>query len=141
MCDKMRRITKLDRKAWLRIVEAFLAIIIVLGAVLVIMVRQKPNVDISESIYERQGQILDLISKNEELRNEVLIEKTDKIDLAILELVPGNWNYSTNICNITLICPNPKEVYDTEVYSREKMITANLTKYAPKKLRFFVWMK
>jgi len=138
---EMRKITRLDRKAWLRIVEAFLAIIIILGAVLVIMVKQEPKTDISESVYERQGQILEIISKNSELRNDILIGKTDAIDSAVLELVPGNWNYSMNICNITLICPNPVEVHETEVYSREKMITSNLTKYAPKKLRFFVWMK
>ena len=137
----MRKITKLDKKAWLRIVEAFLAIIIILGAVLVIMVKQEPKTDISESVYERQGQILDIISKNEELRNDILIEKGDQIEIVILELIPGNWNYSINICNITLICPNPIQVHETEVYSREKMVTSNLTKYSPKKLRFFVWMK
>ena len=137
----MRKITKIDKKAWLRIVEAFLAIIIILGAVLVIMIKQEPKTDISESVYERQGQILEIISKNEALRNDVLIEKTDVIESTILELVPGNWNYSINICGLTLICPNPVQVHETEVYSREKMITSNLTKYAPKKLRFFVWMK
>jgi len=137
----MRKITKPDKRAWLRIVEAFLAIIIILGAVLVIMVKQKPKADISESIYERQGQILDIISKNEELRNDVLIGEKDEINSIILNLIPGNWDYSINICNLTLICPNPFQVHETEVYSREKMITSNLTKYSPKKLRFFVWMK
>jgi len=137
----MRKITAKDRKAWLRIVEAFLAIIIILSAVLVIMVKQKPKADISGAVYERQGQILDIISKNEELRNDVLIEKSDEINSAILNLIPGNWDYSINICNLTLICPNPIQVYETEVYSREKMITSNLTKYSPKKLSFFVWMK
>ena len=137
----MRKITKLDKKAWLRIVEAFLAIVIILGAVLVIMVRQTPKTDISESVYERQGQILDMISKNEELRNEVLVGGKDKIESTILELVPENWNYSINICDLNSICSNPDNVYETEVYSREKMITSNLTKYSLKKLRFFVWMK
>ena len=137
----MRTLTKKDRKAWLRIVEAFLSIIIILGVVLVIMVKQKPKTDISESVYERQGQILEIISKNNELRNDILIENKDKVEVAISGLVPGNWNYSINICNITLICPNPVQVHETEVYSREKMIAANLTRYSPKKLRFFVWMK
>lgn len=137
----MRKITKIDKRAWLRIVEAFLAIIIILSAILVITVKQKPKTDISEGVYGRQGQILDMISKNEELRNDVLIEKTDEIENTISELIPGHWNYSINICNITLICPNPIDVYDTEIYSREKMITSNLTKYSPKKLRFFVWVK
>lgn len=58
-----------------------------------------------------------------------------------LGLVPGEWDYSTNICNLTLICPNPVNVYEKEVYSTEIVITSNLTKYSPKKLRFFVWVE
>ena len=51
---------KKDRKAWLRIIEAFLAILIIFGAVLVILSRQPEQADISEGVYERQRQILEV---------------------------------------------------------------------------------
>ena len=130
---------KLDRKGWLRIIEAFLAIIIVLSAIVFIMAKSTPRTDISESVYEKQRQILEIISKNNDLRNDVLIEEKTNINNLIKSMVPGEWGYSTNICNINLICPNPTSVYETEVYSTEIIITSNLTNYSPKKLRFFVW--
>jgi len=137
---KMRKI-KINRKAWLRILEAFLAVIIVLSAVLTIIAKQKPKTDISEEVYEKQRQVLDIISKNNDLRNDILMQDNTRINNIISNLIPGNWNYSTNICNISLICHNPKQVHETEVYTTEIIITSNLTKYAPKKLRFFVWAK
>lgn len=136
----MRKI-KYNKKAWLRILEAFLAVLVVLSAVLIIMVKQKPETDINEEVYERQRQVLDIISKNNSLRNDILMQNNTRINSLILNLVPGNWNYSTNICNISLICPNPVQVYETEVHTTEIIITSNLTKYSPKKLRFFVWAK
>ena len=136
----MMKKRKFDRRAWLRILEAFLAILIILSAVLIIMSRQKPKADIGEQVYEKQQQILRIISKNEKLRNDILVQDNTEVNNIILNLVPGSWNYSTNICNINLICPNPINVYETEVYATETMITSNLTKYSPKKLRFFVWM-
>jgi len=136
----MRRI-KLNKRAWLRILEAFLAVIIILSAVLIIMVKQKPKTDISREVYEKQRQVLDIISKNNSLRNDILIKNNTKINNLIYDLIPKNWNYSTSICNMSLICPNPVQVYETEVYTTEIIVTSNLTKYAPKKLRFFVWAK
>jgi len=132
---------KINRKAWLRILEAFLAIVIVLSTVLIIMVKQKPQTDISGVVYETQRQVLDIISKNDSLRNDILMQNNARINNMIFNLVPGNWNYSTNICNIKLICPNPVRVYETEVYTTEVIVTSNLTEYSPKKLRFFVWAK
>jgi len=132
---------KSNRKAWLKILEAFLAVAIILSAVLILMVKQKPKIDISEEVYEKQRQILDVISKNNYLRNNILMQNNTEVNNLISSIIPGNWNYSTNICNISLMCPNPKGVYETEVYTTEVIVTSNLTKYLPKKLRFFVWAK
>ena len=131
---------KLDRKAWLRILEAFLAVLIILSTILVIMSRQGPKIDVSETIYEIQRNVLEIVSKNAILRNDILIEENTNVNDLISNLAPAEWNYSTNICNLSLICPNPVNVYSTEVYSTEVVVSSNLTKYAPKKLRFFVWL-
>ncbi len=135
---------KLDRKAWIRILEAFLAILLILGSLLVIMSRKAPETNISDEIYTKQRQILDMISKNNSLRNDIIIEDNTKVNEAIFRLVPNSWNFTTNICDINLNCPNPvgaDEIIDKDVYATEVLVTSNLTYYSPKKLRFFVWMK
>ena len=63
---------KKDRKAWIRIVEAFLAILIITSVLLIVIVRQPARSDISQSVYEKQRQILDIISKDDDFRAEIL---------------------------------------------------------------------
>jgi hypothetical protein len=130
-----------DRKAWLRIVEAFLAILIIFGAVLVILAKQDPKADIGEGVYERQRQILEIISKNDSLRSSIIAEDNSKVNAAISTMIPPSWNFAINICNLDNICPNPGSYENKDVYATEVVITSTLTQYSPKKLRFFVWSK
>jgi len=128
------------KRAWLKIVEAFLACMIIAAAILIILERQTSPPSIDENVYERQTQILDFISKNESLREKIILNDSDEVNAIISKMIPGNWNFTTNICNLEDICSAnvPK---DREVYSTEILVTSTLTKYSPKKLRFFVWMK
>ncbi|MDP3027633.1 MAG: hypothetical protein Q8N63_08055 [Nanoarchaeota archaeon] len=142
--QKSHAFRRLDRKAWIRILEVFLAILLIIGSMLVIMIRKAPEIEISDEIYQKQRQILDIISKNESLRNDIIIGNNAKVNQIISKLVPNSWNFTTNICNISLNCPNPigaEKIIDKDVYATEVIITSNLTYYNPKKLRFFVWMK
>ncbi len=130
---------KKDIKAWLRIVEAIIAILIVMGVVLVVLSRQNYGFDADERIYETQRQVLNIISKNNGLRTYVLTGNNAEINNAISDMVPTTWNYTVEICELDSICssvltPNDKEVYVTEI-----VITSTLDDYGPKKLRFFVW--
>jgi len=133
---------RFDRKAWIRILEVFLAILIIMGFILVIKNKQIPQAGSDEEVYEMQRQILSLISKNDELRQEILIGQNQQVDEFISKLIPNTWNFSTNVCDIELNCPNPvdsSELYEKNIYASEIVITSNLTYYNPKKLRFFVW--
>lgn len=135
---------RLDRKAWIRILEVFLAILLIIGSVLVILGRKAPETNVSDEIYTRQRQILDIISKNDSLRDDIIIGENTKVNQAISKLVPNSWNFTTNICDINLNCPNPvsaDKIIDKDVYATEVLVISNLTYYNPKKLRFFVWMK
>ena len=132
---------KKDIKAWLRIVEAFIAILIVMGVVLVVLSNQSSGANISESVYEKQRQILNIISKNNEMRAYVLAGNNVEINNFISDMVPASWNYATEICDLDSICNSAQTPNDKEVYTTEVVITSTLTQYSPKKLRFFVWMK
>ena len=138
---------KLDRRAWIRILEVFLAILLIIGSILVIISRKAPESDLSNEVYQRQRQILDIISKNDSLRNDIIINDTTRVNQAISKLAPNSWNFTTSICSINsmecnnLAAESDTSLYEKNVYATEVIITSNLTYYAPKKLRFFVWMK
>ena len=139
-----KRIKQLDRKAWIRILEVFLAILLIIGSVLVIMNRKAPETDISDEVYQKQRQILNIISKDDSLRSDILVGNNAAVNETISKLVPNSWNFSTNICPINVVCANPvgsETLIEKNVYATEVLITSNLTYYNPKKLRFFVWMK
>ena len=53
-----------NKRAWLRIVEAVIAVMIVSGAVLVILSRQNVKPDLSDRIHQAQNEVLNIISKN-----------------------------------------------------------------------------
>ena len=130
-----------NRKAIIRILEAFLAVLIVMGGILMIVTRGDRVPDIGTDVYERQRGILDIIVKNDILRTDILAKDNVNVDIEIKKRIPGFWNFSTNICELNEICPNPSEVYDREVYSTEKVVATDSTDYAPKKIVFFVWMR
>lgn len=136
---------RLDTKAWIRIVEAFLAILIIMGTVLVVLQRQAPQADITDIIYEKQSQILKLISNNNTLRQEIITtadtEDNEMINNAIVNMLPANLDFTTEICLLDDICNSDNTPNDKQVYVTERVVTSTLTDYSPKKLRFFVWMK
>lgn len=129
-----------NKKAWIRIVEAFLASLIILGAVLVIMSRTE-NKNLNDDVYDKQREILDVIAKNESLRNQIILNQYSQVKEAISNMIPLNWNFSVNICNINEVCNKVDTPNDRELYASEVIITSTLKEYNPKKLRFFVWKK
>ena len=135
----------MNNKGWVRIIEVFLAIMIIIGAILIIASKIGPKTDISDSVYQTQREILDLMSKNSTLRTEIIETSQRKnnpiVQNFIYDLAPIGWEYSTNICSLNEVCPNPKDIYSADVYSTEVIITSNLTDYSPKKVRFFAWIK
>lgn len=56
-----------NRKALIRILEAFLAVLIVMGGVLFIMARNQTVPDIGDDVYNKQRQILGIIVNDDDL--------------------------------------------------------------------------
>ena len=128
----------MNKKGWIRIAEAFLAIMIILGAMVFIMARQPASTDTGSSVYDTEVHILDIISHNDSLRTDILSGKNDRINSTVALMIPNNLDFTTIVCNLNDIC-NPNSPLDKEVYSRDVLITSNLTYYNVKKLRLSVW--
>ena len=134
-----------NKKAWIRVVEAVVAIMIIMTVALIVITRQPVSGDFEDEIFEKQMRILDIISSKEDLRALIVQSNEEEkiipeIDNAIKEIAPANWKFSTKVCELDNICKNPKDV-EGEVYVAERLITSTLENYNPKKLRFFVWFE
>ena len=128
-----------NKKGWIRIVEAFIAILIV-ASVLFVITSRVPIRDRTEEIHETQRFVLEQIATNNTLRGEILEGNKDNSEIFIENNIPTHWNFTVEICEVDNICGMPFYV-EEEVYADEILITSNLTKYSPKKLKLFVWSK
>ena len=136
----MKKPKKMNKKAWLRIVEAFLAILIVVSAILIIMSKDQTHVDLSGDVNYKQRQILDIIAKDDSLREKVIQNNVVDLNNEISPMIPRNWNFTTKICSIDDIC-NADVPLDREIYVSQIIITSSTEEYNPKKVKFFVWGK
>ena len=159
-----------NKKAWMRIIEAFIAILIIAGVLLVIASRA-PETDKENTIHTTQRHILKQISADENLRVEILkgYDAADKIKIKnkIEEFLPSSYSFQINICELDAIC-GIREYPETEtdIYADEILISSTLETYvepsaerggetggsddiigeglvafAPKKLKLFIWKK
>jgi len=134
---------RMNSKGWIRVVEAFFAVLIILGGALVVMQKQIENVDISDVVYEKERSLLEIVANNESMRNDILMNKTDNVDDFVRRNLPNSWDSVTNVCNIDEIC-NKNTPNDRDVYVSETFITSNLTDFPEgksKKLKLFIWGK
>lgn len=128
-----------NKKAWIRILEASIAIMIIASVLLTLYIRSNPSIDREEYFYEVGKRVLDKIYENNSLRNSVLNEEEVVIkDFVGLEL-PSNVGFDLCIDNITINCGYVD--IDKEVYVQERIFVASLSTYFPKKLRVFLWEK
>jgi len=136
-CGEMR-----GKKAWLRILEAFIAILLVSGVLIVVYSRviQKPG---KEDIYNLETSILEEIAENSSLRDEVLKEMPEisKINDFVQKRIPPGFSFRVKICDVEVICQLDDYLGEEgkEIYSDERMISSVLERYQPKILKIFMW--
>jgi hypothetical protein len=143
--DIKNLLIKKEKKAWIRIVEAFTAILILMSALLVIVSRQKSSYNSDDEIIRIQSALLDYISQDENLRGQILSGNTLGVYAFLSTTVPPVLNYSAYVCLYDQVCPNLALAADSNVamYSQSRPIVANLT-YSPAeslKIQIYFWRK
>jgi len=132
-----------SKKAWMRVIEAFLSIMVIASAILVINSVKTQNVDISDFVIDKQKQILNIIGNDNNYRSGIISGDLSEVNGFITKNIPNSWDFLINLCDINEIC-NQGIPSDKSVYISETIITANLNDYpdeVPKKLRLNVWVK
>ena len=144
-----------NKRGWIRILEATIAVMIVAGVLVVAYVKQDDGgADSSDYVYSLQRQILMDVSSSSDLRLMVLSDDDDGLNLSIYDKIPSAFGYYVSICglgNMTDFCNIEDagvvaEIQDKNVFVEEIIVSADLgdgssATYDPKKVRLFVWEK
>jgi len=129
-----------NKKAWLRIVEAVISILIISSVLVIMVLRNSEETDIGREIHDVQRIILKQVSLNNTLREEILQGDKTNTEIFINGMVPSSWQFAIKICETGELCDLGLEV-DAEIYADQILISSTLQQYAPKKLKFFVWIE
>ncbi|MEM2956556.1 MAG: hypothetical protein QW041_03235 [Candidatus Pacearchaeota archaeon] len=130
-----------DKKGIIRIVEAAIAVLILLGFMIFIISKQIQVPTTEENIYKIGHQVLREISDNYTLRDDVLKDDLNRINKTIEERIsPFPLKFSITSCApeescLCSGCPSDKEIYADDI-----IISTNLSDYKPKKLALFMWI-
>ena len=147
-----------NKRAWIRIVEAFVAILLITGVVLVIIDKgYVEKEDISERIYKIQISILREIQQDKNLResivgideNELPVEMYDEnfpadVLMKVEERVPSYLSCNAKICKQDDVCKLDQKL-DKDTYAQSVLISDFISvgesiEYSAKKLNLFCWV-
>jgi len=140
----------MNKKAWVRIVEAFLAIMLIVGVLLIILSRDyAKDADSSERAYKEELSVLREIQLDRSFRQSIIGLLTLPVEW---ENFPQNLKDKINeiqgytceakICSFDVECE--LDYYpDKNIYSQAVLISADTiqgtAKYSPRQLRIFCW--
>lgn len=142
------------KKGFLRIVEASIGIMAILGTLLLVSVqRDAPDFDLTEKI----PAVLDELVKNSTLREDIALnygfnegadnsQIVSKIENFIGKRITyANVEYDFAICKAEELCAleNFPLEFSGEVYSYERVVSAVETRleFEPRKIKLYVWRK
>ena len=142
---------KKTRKGWMKIFEASISITLIMGFMVLVYTQSIQKPAEGESLLRWQESVLDEVKSDPMLR-DAIINTPDKvcnpeegggiydyIRDKIVKNFPG-FGFSCRVCDIDHVCgPIDPPNYRPEMYSEERIIASTLTKFAPKKLKIFVW--
>ena len=140
---------KRDKRGWVRIVEAFVAVLLIAGITLVILDKGYiGKSDISEGVYTQQEAILREIQLNNTLRGEILgatplpVNWSNFPSLLITKLqeMPSYLECEGEICSINEDCVFSKTI-EKDIYVRSVAITSAQGNYDARQLKMFCWLK
>lgn len=142
-----------NKKGWIKIVEAFIAIMLITVVILLILENRTisglgENQNPENQITQTQISILRNIQMNNSLRNEIVGISKSELPVTEEEMPliknkvekekPFYFNCTFEICSVSGECLLNNSI-DKDIFVSEIGIFSNLTHYSPKKLKLFCW--
>jgi hypothetical protein len=142
-----------NKKGWIEIVEAFVAIMLVAAFLLVVYNSNNKEDDFSYEVYQIQISILREIQTNDTLRTDIASAAEPlpigwddsrfptRLKNKIIERTPSSLECVGRICDTTTVCDIGKTL-DKDIYSHFVTITATIGEgEVYRRLNLFCWTK
>ncbi len=146
------------KRGFLRIVEVFVAILIIGGVMLFIYVEKVQKPQQEDFIYQTIRSALRDIANDEDYREAVLKgcdgccptcsfpseqDYRDTLETRLREVIPIEYEFRFKICKLESACGLVGGLPAKEVFSEEVSVSVTLDSddFEPKKIRLFVWEK
>jgi hypothetical protein len=130
---------EMNNKGWLRIVEASVAVMIVLS-ILFFIYLNKPIVSEEVDLSQFARDLLEESANNVTLRERILNDDYKPVNDSLSRKIPLSYKFELKICAVSESCG--KSVFTPgEIYAAERVITTTLSSqnYQPRKVRLFIW--
>lgn len=130
----------MNNRGYLRIVEASIAIVIVIGF-LVFTYAQQRQASLPD-YSETARQILDELAQNTELRQAVLSNDVGPVKDFVSSRINPGFNYEVKICDLEDVCGQDSYI-GKDVFAGERVISSVITSdlVTEKKVKLFIWVK
>ena len=146
----------MNKRGWLKVIESFIAILLVMAIVLVVINNKDiSGDDASSTFYNTEKSILKEIQLNSTLRGEIIDTpegtELDGVDFPqqtkskIETKTPSQINCTAKICSPSDICLLTDEkitllgIKEKNVYVESVMITSTFDTFSPRVLKLFCW--
>lgn len=133
-----------NKRGWLRILEASIGILLILGAIFVMNIQNKSSSldDLSVIL----PSLLEELGKNTSFRDFAVKSGPIAVEFRVQNFLaeriqsPG-LNYSVRVCSPNELCALPLQPRNLEgtVYAAEYIISGTNEQYMPKKIKIFLW--
>lgn len=141
----------MNKRGWVKIVEAFIVVLLIIAVLLVIINQANKGENISSRVYKSEVAILREIQINDSLRDDILnsgelpvIWDSESFPSDVKALIekrnPGYLNCTAKICTPEDSC-HLDSYPDKDTYANSITITSTLSSYSPRQLKIFCWMK
>ncbi len=138
-----------NKRGWIRIFEAIIAILLVAGVSLVVLNNIDNQRSFSNTIHEIEIGILRYVQLNDTFRGEILLtggkilwddfsSAIPKTRTGIESLTPGNLECVAQLCEPSDPC-FLADIEQKEVFAESVLISSNLDTFNPRILKLFCW--
>lgn len=137
----------MNRKGYIKVVEAVLAVLIVVSALILVSVQRQNAIESQVSV--ELSEIIDRMARDNPIREEIIADDgdsstaEDSVRDYFLERLGERFNVVVLICSLNETCQSEEEMGGGEVYSVERVVTTSVssTNFNPKRVRVFVWRR
>ena len=137
-----------NKRGWVKVLEVFVAILLVMGVIFFILNESVSEDTISNDIYEMEISILRNVQLNDTFRNAVLgadipsdwndfdSGNLNSIKSMINEKKLNNLECEAKICSLEETCISDSDV-KKDIYAQAVVISASSNVYSPRQLKLF----